>query len=150
MIKIKYAHTNIITKDWKKLAKFYEIVFNCIPVPPIRNYQGEWLDKGTGVVNAQLEGIQLRLPGYGDNGPTLEIYQYSEMINTERHMANQKGFGHIAFRVDDIAGLLALALTYGASKIGELSEHHFDNMGMFKFIYISDPDGNIIELLNWS
>nr|WP_294203677.1 VOC family protein [uncultured Chryseobacterium sp.] len=94
--------------------------------------------------------MQLRLPGYGDNGPTLEIYQYSEMINTERHMANQKGFGHIAFRVDDIAGLLELALMNGAAKIGELSEHHFDNMRMFKFIYISDPDRNIIELLNWS
>ena len=150
MIKIKYAHTNIITKDWKKLAKFYEIVFNCIPVPPIRTYQGEWLDKGTGVVNAHLEGMQLRLPGYGDNGPTLEIYQYSKMINAERHIANQKGFGHIAFQVEDIAGLLALALSNGASKIGELSEHHFDNKGVFKFIYISDPDGNIIELLNWS
>ncbi len=150
MVKIKYAHTNIITKDWKKLAKFYEIVFNCIPVPPIRTYQGEWLDKGTGVVNADIQGMQLRLPGYGDNGPTLEIYQYSEMINAERRIANQKGFGHIAFQVEDIAGLLALALSNGASKIGELSEHHFDNMAVFKFIYISDPDGNIIELLNWS
>ena len=150
IMNIKYAHTNIITKDWKELARFYEIVFNCIAVPPIRNYQGEWLEKGTGVFNANLQGVQLRLPGYGDNGPTLEIYQYSEMISAERHLANQKGFGHIAFNVEDIAGVLAIALKNGASKIGELSEHHFDNIGVFRFIYISDPDGNIIELLNWS
>jgi len=147
---IKYAHTNIITKDWKKLARFYEIVFNCVPVPPIRNYQGDWLDKGTGVLNAHIQGIQLRLPGDSDKGPTLEIYQYSEMINTERPIANQIGFGHIAFQVEDIAKLLAIALKNGATKIGELSEHRFDNMGVFSFIYISDPDGNIIELLNWS
>jgi hypothetical protein len=74
---IEYEHTNIITKDWKALARFYEIVFNCIVVPPIRNYQGKWLEKGTGVFNANLQGVQLRLPGYGDNGPKLEIYQYS-------------------------------------------------------------------------
>ncbi|WP_231459940.1 MULTISPECIES: VOC family protein [unclassified Pedobacter] len=147
---IKYAHTNIITKDWKELARFYETVFNCIAVPPLRNYQGEWLEKGTGVINANLQGVQLRLPGYGDNGPILEIYQYSEIINAERHLANQKGFGHIAFKVEDIAGVLAIALNNGASKIGELSEHHFDNIGVLRFIYIADPDGNIIELLNWS
>ena len=74
-MKVKYAHTNIITKDWKKLADFYELVFSCTPVPPERDQKGSWLDKGTGVLNAHLQGMHLRLPGYDDNGPTLEIYQ---------------------------------------------------------------------------
>ncbi|RMZ60243.1 VOC family protein [Chryseobacterium nematophagum] len=149
-MEIKYGHTNIITKDWKKLAHFYELVFNCKPVPPERNQKGSWLEKGTGVPNAHLQGMHLRLPGYGENGPTLEIYQYSEVIDSEKMVSNKKGFGHIAFQVDNITELLALALKNGATEIGELSEHHVENVGLLKFIYIADPDGNIIELQNWS
>ena len=147
---IKYGHTNIIAQDWKQLANFYESVFNCLLVPPQRDQQGEWLDKGTGVKNAHLQGVHLRLPGYGATGPTLEIYQYSEMIHSEKNFPNKQGFGHIAFQVDPIEELLELALKKGASKIGELSEHLVENVGLLKFIYISDPEGNIIELQNWS
>ncbi len=147
---IKYGHTNIISKDWKKLADFYELVFNCKPVPPKRDQKGDWLDKGTGVLNAHLQGMHLRLPGYGDNGPTLEIYQYSEVISSEKNLPNKQGFGHIAFQVDNIIELLELALENGASKIGELSEHFVENVGLLKFIYISDPDENIIQIQNWS
>jgi predicted enzyme related to lactoylglutathione lyase len=147
---IKYGHTNIITTNWKDLCGFYQIVFNCVPVPPQRNQKGLWLDKGTGINNAHLQGMHLRLPGFGDDGPTLEIYQYDEIIDSEKAKPNKKGFGHIAFQTDEIHSLLKLALENGANKIGELSEKYVDGVGLLTFIYISDPDGNIIELQNWS
>lgn len=147
---IKYGHTNIVAKDWKKLADFYELVFNCSPVLPKLDHKGDWLDKGTGVLNAHLQGMHLRLPGYGDDGPTLEIYQYSEIINSGKNVPNKQGIGHIAFQVDDITQLIELALKNGAQKIGELSEHFVENVRMLKYIFISDPEGNIIELQNWS
>lgn len=89
-MKIRYAHTNIISRDWKKLAQFYQVVFNCQPVPPERNQTGEWLDKGVGVKNAHLMGMHLQLPGYEKGGPTLEIYQYSEVLDTPRSKANTR------------------------------------------------------------
>jgi catechol 2,3-dioxygenase-like lactoylglutathione lyase family enzyme len=147
---IKYGHTNIITTNWKALCGFYETVFNCVPVPPQRDQKGLWLDKATGVNNAHLQGMHLRLPGYGDNGPTLEIYQYDEMIDCEKAKPNKKGFGHIAFQTDDIHKLLGLALEKGAEKIGELSEKQINGVGLLTFIYICDPGGNIIELQNWN
>ncbi|MFN8397483.1 MAG: hypothetical protein U0176_22865 [Bacteroidia bacterium] len=45
---IKFAHTNIITDDWKRLADFYIQVFGCKPVGPERGLKGEWLEKGLG------------------------------------------------------------------------------------------------------
>ncbi|WP_228442097.1 VOC family protein [Chryseobacterium nematophagum] len=80
----------------------------------------------------------------------MEIYQYSEVIDSEKPVSNKQGFGHIAFQVDNITELLELALKNGATEIGQLSEHHVENVGLLKFIYIADPDGNIIELQNWS
>jgi predicted enzyme related to lactoylglutathione lyase len=55
-MKAKYKHTNIIAADWHQLARFYQEVFNCIIVPPERELQGEWLEKGTGVAQAQFTG----------------------------------------------------------------------------------------------
>ena len=60
---MRYAHTNIVAKDWKALADFYIQVFGCTAKPPERDLAGEWLDKATGLHNAHLKGIHLPLPG---------------------------------------------------------------------------------------
>ena len=149
-MEIKYVHTNIVTEDWKRLVRFYEVVFGCVQVPPVRDQKGSWLDKGTGVPDAHLQGVHLRLPGYEDGGPTLEIFQFSEIVKSQKAVPNKQGFGHLAFHTDDVNKLLEMALENGATKIGALSEHLVENVGLLKFIYIADPDGNIIELQNWS
>ena len=76
---MRFAHTNIISNNWKELVDFYIKVFQCVLVPPVRKQSGKWLEEGTGVVGAKLEGAHLLMPGYGVNGPTLEIYQNSEI-----------------------------------------------------------------------
>lgn len=148
-MKIRYAHTNIIAKDWKKLADFYSEVFHCVPVPPQRNQSGQWLEKGTGVKNAALKGMHLRLPGYDENGPTLEIYSYAEMILNEPPSANRKGLGHLAFEVEHLEICLDKALAAGGSKLGEISQATVEGVGTIDFIYITDPEDNIIELQHW-
>jgi len=39
-MKAPYKHTNIIAKDWERLAKFYEDAFGCVRVPPERHLSG--------------------------------------------------------------------------------------------------------------
>lgn len=78
---MRFAPTNIVSTNWKSLVDFYIKTFNCKIIPPIRNQSGEWLDKGTGLKNAKLEGAHLLLPGQGQNGPTLEIYEYENIEN---------------------------------------------------------------------
>ena len=149
-LKIKYVHTNITASDWKKLSGFYIDVFDCKPLLPRRDQKGKWLDKGTGVNNAHIEGMHLQLPGFDETGPTLEIYEYSKIIRSERSHANKQGYGHIAFHTDKIEFVLKKALDKGASQVGEMSQQFIDGVGMLTFIYISDPEGYLIELQNWS
>jgi len=149
-MQIKYAHTNIISKDWKKLADFYIEVFDCKPAPPVRDLGGEWLAKGTAVENANLQGMHLRLPGHGDNGPTLEIYSYVEMLEKpEPPAANRTGFGHLAFEVDDVEEILEKMISNGGARLGEVVEKKVDGVGLLSFTYAIDPEGNIIEIQNW-
>ncbi|UCF70186.1 MAG: VOC family protein [candidate division WOR-3 bacterium] len=149
-MKAKYKHTNIVARDWRALARFYQEVFGCIPVPPERRHSGSWLDKGTGVPGAKLSGMHLRLPGYGADGPTLEIFQFEQKEERARPViANREGFAHIAFEVEDIEQAISEVLTHGGKKIGEQAKHEVEDVGTIFFIYMADPEGNIIELQKW-
>jgi lactoylglutathione lyase len=146
---IQYAHTNIITDDWKRLADFYIKVFDCKPLYPERDISGDAIDKATGINNAHFTGIHLALPGYDGRLPTLEIFQYDHNENNLSPVANRKGFGHIAFKVDDVNEMLQKVLENGGSKIGDVVEPEVKNAGAITFVYAQDIDGNINELQHW-
>lgn len=149
MLSMKFAHTNIVTSDWKRLVKFYCDVFSCVPIPPERKQSGPWLERGTGVQNAELQGMHLLLPGYGNNGPTLEIYQYNYIERNSAATANRQGFGHIAFEVDDVQATRIAIIDHGGSSIGEMTERNIEGAGRLTFVYMADPDGNILEIQHW-
>ena len=94
-IRAKYVHTNLIAKDWKRLAAFYERVFGCVRLLPARDLSGEWLDAATGLPQARIRGVHLRLPGYGDEGPTLEVFQYDRQMDQSKSATNRPGQGWI-------------------------------------------------------
>jgi predicted enzyme related to lactoylglutathione lyase len=146
----KFVHVNIIAKDWKKLARFYEKVFNCVPVPPERDPSGEWIEKGTGITGAEIKGIHLKLPGYDDSGPTLEIFQYNKNKERRGSIINREGFAHIAFRVDSIEEIRDAVLQEGGKLIGKIVTVEVKGAGNVTFLYLTDPEGNIIELQKWS
>ena len=145
-MKAKYAHTNIIARDWRVLAAFYEHVFGCVPLHPERDVSGAWLEKATGVAGAHLRGAHLRLPGYGEDGPTLEIFQYSENAPRPEPVASREGITHIAFEVDDLEEALARVLQHGGRKLGEIATGTVKGVGDLTFVYVTDPEGNIVEL----
>lgn len=146
---MRFSHTNIAARDWKKLSDFYINVFECTIKPPLRNLSGKWLDKGTGLTNAKLEGVHLYLPGHGENPPTLEIFSYEEMHDMLDIMANYIGITHIAFEVEEVDSVMKKALEYGASHLGEISEREIEEVGTLKFVYLRDPEGNIVEIQSW-
>ena len=149
MLRCKYVHTNLITKDWKNLANFYQQVFGCKIVPPERDIRSEWLEKATGIPSASLRGAHLRLPGWGEDGPTLEIFQYDPAGVDSPRSPNRDGFGHIAFQVDDVDIARSEVLQNGGSLVGEIVQIPIAGAGEVTFVYVTDPDGNILELQSW-
>jgi predicted enzyme related to lactoylglutathione lyase len=146
----RFVHTNIIAVNWKGLAQFYEQVLGCTPVPPERDLGGQWLEAATGVAEARLQGIHLRLPGYGDDGPTLEIFHYNHLQSRPKTAINRPGFAHIAFAVDDIETARDAVLAAGGRAVGQIVSLNVTGAGTITFVYVTDPEGNIIELQNWS
>jgi len=149
-IRAKYAHTNLIARDWRRLVRFYSEVFGCVAKDPERDLSGAWLDQVTSLRNAHLCGVHLRLPGYGDDGPTLEIFSYEEMVEGQMPAANECGFAHIAFAVDDVDQALEAAIAAGGSTVGDVATTQVDGVGVLRVVYARDPEGNIDELQKWS
>ena len=149
-IRAKYVHTNLIARDWKRLRRFYTDVFGCEPTGPERDMSGGWLESVNAVPDAHLTGVHLRLPGYGEDGPTLEIFSYDEFVERGMPEANQCGFAHIAFAVDDVDQALEAVIAAGGGAVGSIASTKVDAVGLLRVVYARDPEGNIVELQKWS
>ena len=149
-ITARYVHTNLIAADWQSLAQFYREVFGCVPVPPERDFQGEKLEAGTGISGAHLRGVHLRLPGYEDQSPTLEIFNYNLLQPRSATAVNRPGFGHIAFSVPDVAAAQKEVIAAGGRAIGEIVTLQTATGAKVTWCYVTDIEGNVIELQSWS
>jgi predicted enzyme related to lactoylglutathione lyase len=148
-IRARFVHTNLVAQDWRRLAKFYIDILGCTPVPPERDLSGEWIDRGTGISGAHIQGIHLGLPGCGDDGPTLEIFQYDPQETKAGTAINRPGFTHIAFEVDDVESAKEAVLDAGGGIVGEVVTREISKAGTITFVYLTDPEGNILELQTW-
>jgi len=145
----RYAHTNLVARDWRNLADFYVRVFGCRPIPPERELSGRWLEECNAVPGARIRGQHLRLPGHGDSGPTLEIFEYDQKLGKPPAASNREGFGHIAFHVEDVEAARDEVLAAGGAPVGRLVRTEVPGVGPLTVVYVTDPEGNIIELQHW-
>lgn len=144
---MRFGHLNIVARDWRVLAHFYAHVFGCEILAPERNLSGPVMEAGLGVAGAALQGVHLRLPGYGEGGPTLEIYTYQPLIDMPANV-RRSGFGHIAFQVADIAATRHAVLAAGGHAVGDIVTTHAGARRVL-WCYVTDPEGNGIELQTW-
>ena len=133
----RYAHINIIAHDWRKLCEFYEQVFDCKPYSSERNHHGKHIDELTRMQGVRVQGRHLSVPGHGENGPTIEIFTFSDNGEDSPRPLNRPGFAHIAFEVDNLSDF--------PCPPNEIKCHRD---GSF-FYYQEIPDGTVIEWLYW-
>jgi catechol 2,3-dioxygenase-like lactoylglutathione lyase family enzyme len=120
MTDVRFGHVNVTATDWRRLAAFYSDVFGCVFVPPERDISGPVLEAATGVPGAHLRGAHLRLPGLGDDGPTLEIFQYDDALPHPGPAIKRPGWGHLAFQVPDVGAALDAVVAAGGARIGDV------------------------------
>lgn len=146
---IRYAHTNLIADDWRRLVDFYVTVFDCVPVSSERDHHGPLTDDLTGMPGARICGRHLRLPGHGDGGPTLEVFSYEQNAPHPPTELHRPGFQHLAFEVPDVESKRRQILELGGRDVGKRVMLDIAGAGQLELIYMTDPEGNIVELQRW-
>ena len=144
----RFGHTAIVARDPESLAAFYIEVLDCEISGPRRDLFGTALERGMGLPGAHVQGVHLRLPGHGGQGPVLEIFRLEQTVPGS-DAVNRVGLMHIAFSVDDVQTTLDRITAAGGSSQGELAEVSVAGVGTAEFVYARDPEGNIVELQGW-
>ena len=147
---MRYAHTNIVAHDWRALADFYVVALDCEILLPERDHHGDWVGELTGIDGAAITGAHLRLPGYGEGGPTLEIFEYNLPADCPPPALNRYGLAHLAFEVSDVEAARQRFIEAGGSDLGSVLTRPIAGAGTITLVYMCDPEGNIVELQRWS
>jgi len=88
----------------------------------------------------------LRLPGRGDHGPVLELYEVDGQVPAD--WSYRPGQGQLAFEVEDLETSIGKVMASGGSSLGEVVEWQAPSGAVARFVYMRDPEGNVIDL--WS
>jgi catechol 2,3-dioxygenase-like lactoylglutathione lyase family enzyme len=139
----------LIARDWKRVAEFYQRLFDCVPVSSERDHKGSSFEALTARRGARARGRHLQLPGHGEHGPTLEIFEYEDGEKLLPPEITRPGFAHIAFEVPDVAKKREEVLAAGGRDYGETVTLDIAGAGRLTLCYVCDPEGNIIELQTW-
>jgi predicted enzyme related to lactoylglutathione lyase len=111
----------MVARDVERLADFYTEVFGCVRLSPPQDMAGEALSRGSGIAYAETEAR-----------PVPRV--------------NEPGYSHISFDVSDISATVEVVLAAGGSRLGEIADMDDEN-GVVTFVYLRDPEGNIVELM---
>jgi catechol 2,3-dioxygenase-like lactoylglutathione lyase family enzyme len=110
-----------------------------------------WLTELTNINDVRIEGAHLELPGFEQQGPTLEIFSFDPVIERKsQDPINRLGFGHLAFQVEDVEAYVERIKRAGGGILGSVVEKDYGDMGTLSVAYCLDPEGNFIEIQNWS
>ena len=63
---------------------------------------------------------------------------------------NRPGYGHLAFQVDSVADARQQVLKAGGGSVGDIVTLTTATGTRVTWCYVTDPEGNIIELQSWS
>lgn len=153
---ISFGHVAILAEDVELLATFYTQVFGCTRNGPPRDLSGAALETGMGLAGAHVRGVHLTLPGGAQSDsdsvgspPVLEIFSLPSAKATVRDV-DRLGLMHLCFRVDDLRRTVAAVTASGGSMQGAVATVGVEGVGSADFVYLRDPEGNLVELQQWN
>lgn len=141
----RYMHTSIVARDVKRLADFYEQTLGCVRVRPSQELSGDDMGRAVGLPFVRQRGEWLRLPGV--EGCILEIFEYAESEDRPTPSANRVGLNHTAFEVADVDATVEAIVEGGGEGLGEIIDLEFPDGGRLTYVFVRDPEGNLIELM---
>lgn len=141
-------HATIVTRDLPRLETFYVGLFNAKVLQRLDLDSPEFA-AGTGVPNARAQTVHLM---FADCLTVLEITQYADGVDTGRGRADVPGLRHIALGVTNMDEAVAVIREKGVEVLGGGPVRLVSPARVrgVSFMYILDPDGNIVELVDAS
>jgi catechol 2,3-dioxygenase-like lactoylglutathione lyase family enzyme len=135
-----FVHIGLVVENLDETVRFLSLLgLNC---GEPGTFGGEWIDRIIGLENVTVEVVMVRAT---DGTDVLEVVRFespSAGAQEPAPAANRPGLRHIAFKVDDVRGVVERVRAAGWETIGELVDYE----NTFLLCYVRGPEGLIVEL----
>lgn len=141
-----FDHTSFTVADIDAAVAFWRDVMG-LRLDDLSSREQPWLGAVVGLPGATCRVAHLRR-----HGAHLEFIEYDEDWRGESVFgpANRPGAAHLAFTVDDIEAVVDAMTAGGAAKLGEVTLCASGPVADCLAIYMKDPGGIIVELVEES
>jgi catechol 2,3-dioxygenase-like lactoylglutathione lyase family enzyme len=136
----KFVHVGLVVEDLDDTVRFLTLLgFDC---GKPGTFSGEWIGRIIGLEDVTVEIVMARAPDGSDVFEVVRFQSPSAVGHEPVPAVNRPGLRHIAFKVDDVRGVVDRVREAGWDTIGEIV--NFENT--FLLCYVRGPDGLIVEL----
>jgi catechol 2,3-dioxygenase-like lactoylglutathione lyase family enzyme len=133
-------HVGISVADLERSLGFYR---DLLGLAVVAVSEEEEVGSVAGIAGARARFADLD----AGNGQLVELVQYSTGTRGDTQRPNVTGSCHFSLRVEDLESVLATLAAAGTAPLGEsatLSEGVWDGCTV---VYVRDPDGMLVELI---
>ena len=140
----KINHINVVVSDLDEAKSFFiQLGFT---IGDESELSGEWISSIVGLPNVRARYVTLKLP---DTETNLELIEYASPPSEKdpnMDKANQLGFRHIAFEVDNIEDEVCRMKDKGIKFLSAI--HTYPRTGK-RLVYLWGPDRILLELAQY-
>jgi catechol 2,3-dioxygenase-like lactoylglutathione lyase family enzyme len=135
-----FVHVGLVVEDLDETIRFLSLLGLDCAKPGVLS--GEWIDRIIGLENVTIEIVMARAPDGRDVFEVVRFHSPSAGAGELTPAANRPGLRHVAFKVDDVHGVVDRVREAGWETVGEIVD--FENI--FRLCYVRGPEGLIVEL----
>ena len=140
----KINHINVVVSDLDEAKSFFiQLGFT---VGDESELSGEWISSIVALPNVRARYVTLKLPGTETNLELIEYASPPSERDPNMGKANQMGFRHIAFEVENIDETVQDLRNKGIKFISSI--HAYPKTGK-RLVYFWGPDGILLELAQY-
>lgn len=134
---VRFIHVNVVVPDWHAAVDFYQQGLGATPYGRLRDYKGPYIGQLIGIPGSAVSGRHVALPGWGEGGPTFEVFTYNNTPARAPRAQDDAGILVTEFQARDLRTATARLLQAGAEQI---AGSHADA------VLLQDLHGNFIRL----
>jgi catechol 2,3-dioxygenase-like lactoylglutathione lyase family enzyme len=135
-----FVHIGLVVEDLAETVRFLELLgFECSE-PGV--FSGDWIDRIIDLEDVTVETVMARGPDGSDVFEVVRFQSPSAGAQEPAPAANRPGIRHVAFKVDDLRGVVGRVREAGWETVGEIVDYE----NAFLLCYVRGPEGIIVEL----
>jgi catechol 2,3-dioxygenase-like lactoylglutathione lyase family enzyme len=135
-----FVHVGLVVEDLDETVRFLTLLGLDCGEPGV--FGGEWIDRIIGLEDTTVETVMVRAPDGSDVFEVVRFRAPAAGAQEPAPAANRPGLRHVAFKVNDVRGVVARVRKAGWETVGEIVD--FENT--FLLCYVRGPEGLIVEL----